>query len=252
MRGCDSLIHLAYRLPAASEESARLEQEFATNVADTLTLLRAASQAQVAHVCFASTAQVYRACAEPAAEDGPVEPQNAYAVSKLAQEECFRFFSRQTGRHAAILRLTTAYGPGEHVSRAVPNFIRAALSERPLILDGAGDKAFDLVYVDDVARAFAAAVTAQANGTFNIASGVRHTPRQVAERVLALCQRTLPIIEERRRLARGGAACDTRRTAAVLKFRAAVPIDEGLNAEIGWLRNSLRAQTGDQGLTVSL
>ena len=237
LEGCDSLIHLGYRLPLTTNDSERIAEEFATNVADTLHLLREAERHGIEHVCFASSALVYRPSLEPAVEDGATEPQNAYAVAKLAQEACIRFFSRRTGRPTAILRLTTVYGPGERVSRAVPNFIRSALRQQPLVLDGLGRQPFDLVYVADVAQAFVRATAAMADGTFNIGSGRLCTPRELAERVIALCGEKLPIIEDNRRKERGGAACDIRRAKRAFNFRADTTLDEGLAAEIAWLRD---------------
>jgi nucleoside-diphosphate-sugar epimerase len=228
-----------------------MEAEFAFNVLETASILRAAAAANVTFACFASTTQVYRAGPQPAPESGPVEPQNAYAVAKLAQEECFRYFGYRTMQPTAVLRLSTVYGPGELVNRAVPNFIRAVLAGRRPVLDGTGDQPFDLVYVDDVARAFIRATATRISSTVNIASGRLYTAREVAERVIVLCGSNLSFTEDRQRTGRAGASCDTRRAARLLNFTATTGLDFGLTAEIEWLRQWDRQTSGARSLAVA-
>src|SRR5436190_1746590 len=82
----------------------------------------AAAAGDVSFVAFASTAEVYPTSGLNR-EDGPLAPRSPYAVAKLVQEELVRAWAADTRRPAAVLRLTTVYGPGEAVRRAVPRFI---------------------------------------------------------------------------------------------------------------------------------
>jgi nucleoside-diphosphate-sugar epimerase len=232
LESCDALVHLGYVPPHARGALDRLCSELERNVAVTVDLLEAATAGGVPFVAFASTAAVYPA-AEVNREDAPLAPRTPYAVAKFLQEELVRGWAADTRHPAAVLRLTTVYGPGETVRRAVPRFITAALLGQPLPIDGDGGQLFGPVYVGDVAAAFLAAIELRADGTYNV-GGEPRPVHQVAELVARLCGARADL--------RGGQTerrvvplCDTSLAASVLGFRQTA-LEVGLTEEIGWLR----------------
>jgi len=235
LRRSDSLVHLEYRRPG------RTAGEATANVGPTASLMGAARSAGVGYVCFASSSAVYPPGARGVSEDTAVGGAvSEYALAKIMQETCVRAWSRLTGHPAAVLRLATVYGAGETVPRAIPNFIRAALSGRPPVVNGRGTEAFDPIHVDDVADAFVRAVTQRARGTFNIGTGTGRTAREVAELVIRLCGARCEVVENRATQARAGAICDVTRASSVLGFRARVQFVSGLRDEIAWLEAAVR------------
>ncbi|WP_375500172.1 NAD-dependent epimerase/dehydratase family protein [uncultured Jatrophihabitans sp.] len=123
------------------------------------------------------------------AEDAPLDPRNAYAVSKVTQEQLATSWARSTGGQATSLRLHNVYGPG--MPRDTPYAGVAAIflsalrrGAAPAVFEDGGQRR-DFVHVRDVAAAFAAAVARPADGVraLNVGSG---TPRTVGDMARAL------------------------------------------------------------------
>lgn len=229
------MIHLGYRLPQRAAFWNRLEDEIQSNVLDTVRLLAAAEDAGVGCVCFASSTSVYgtesRVVTERSSAMGETSP---YAIAKLIQEQLVTRWADRAGRCAAVLRLATAYGPGEKVGRAIPNFIRRVLSGNNPVVDGLGRTPFEPIHVSDVARSFAAAASVRATGVFNVGTGIGWAPYDVAALVIKLCGARLCVDENPQTTDRGRAICDVSRAASGLGFESSVSLQEGLRGEIAW------------------
>ena len=122
-------------------------------------------------------------------EDAPLDPRNAYAVSKLAQEQLATSWARSTGGRVTSLRLHNVYGPG--MPRDTPYAGVAAIflsalrhGAAPAVFEDGGQRR-DFVHVRDVASALAAAVVRPVDGVraLNVGSG---TPRTVGDMARAL------------------------------------------------------------------
>jgi len=124
-------------------------------------------------------------------EDAALDPRNAYAASKSAQEQLAASWARLTGGRVAAMRYHNVYGPG--MPRDTPYagvaaiFLSALrLGEAAQVFEDGGQRR-DFVHVRDIAAATAAAVQAPvAAGTlraYNVGSG---TPRTVGEMAAAL------------------------------------------------------------------
>lgn len=120
-------------------------------------------------------------------ESAPLDPRNAYAVSKVAQEQLAAVWSGLTGGTAVALRYHNVYGPRmprDTPYSGVAAIFRSALEAgRPprVFEDGAQQR--DFVHVADVAAANLAALAAGQPGrldAYNIASGQPHTIGQMA------------------------------------------------------------------------
>jgi len=111
--GADVVIHLAGDIrPAAS-----WNEVHPANVVGTANVLRAARDAGVGRLVFASTNQVmggYRFRTDTIGSDSPPLPLNPYAVSKLIGEEMGRAFATETGRDFIALRIGNIW-PGENL-----------------------------------------------------------------------------------------------------------------------------------------
>ncbi len=121
------------------------------------------------------------------AEDAPLDPRNAYAVSKLAQEQLAASWARMTGGTAVALRYHNVYGPRmprDTPYSGVAAIFRSALEggRAPQVYED-GRQLRDFVHVHDVARANLAALGAGEPGrlrSFNVASGQPHTVGEMA------------------------------------------------------------------------
>ena len=85
----------------------------------------------------------------------PIGPRSVYDEAKRYAEALTAAYRREFGTDSIILRLFNTYGPGMSIDdgRAVPAFVAAALSSRPLVLHGDGSQTRSFCYVDDMVAA---------------------------------------------------------------------------------------------------
>ena len=159
----------------------------AVNVTGTLNVLVAARDAGVRRVIFASSAAVYGSSPVlPKTETLPPEPLSPYAASKLAGEVYCQAFTHVYGLETVALRLFNVYGPRQNPtsedSGVVTRFLARLEAGQAPQIDGDGLQSRDLIYVDDVVRAFQqAAVAPDVSGeALNIGSGQSTTINDLA------------------------------------------------------------------------
>ena len=160
--GADVVFHLAALISPA--QSMREPERFnEVNTHGTLALLRAAKDAGVRRVVFASSCAVYGANPPPLREDLPLDLLSPYAVTKAAGELWCRLY-RELGVETVALRLFNAYGPRQAAEGAygavIPTFLNAVMAGKTPTVYGDGEQTRDFVYVGDVAEAFERASTA--------------------------------------------------------------------------------------------
>jgi dTDP-L-rhamnose 4-epimerase len=123
-------------------------------------------------------------------EDAPLDPRNAYAASKVAQEHLAASWARLTGGAAIGLRYHNVYGPRmprDTPYSGVAAIFRSCLENGvpPRVFEDGGQRR-DFVHVRDVARAnllaldSAGSLTAGALRCYNVASGEPHTVGEMA------------------------------------------------------------------------
>jgi dTDP-L-rhamnose 4-epimerase len=178
-------------------------------------------------------------CAQPlttttVAEDAPLDPRNAYAASKVAQEHLAASWARLTGGAAIGLRYHNVYGPRmprDTPYSGVAAIFRSCLENGlpPRVFEDGGQRR-DFVHVRDVARAnllaleavdrtvssapgaesaaaaaesaAAAAAAAGAGGLrcYNVASGEPHTVGEMASALAAAFGDVEPVVTGEYRL----------------------------------------------------
>lgn len=133
-------------------------------------------------------------CGEPlepalVTEAAVTDPRNAYAVSKLSQEQLASSWARATGGSVASLRFHNVYGPGLPADTPYAGVAAIFLSalrrgQAPTVNEDGGMRR-DFVHVRDVATAVLAAAEHHEVGVraYNVGSG---TPRTVGELATAL------------------------------------------------------------------
>jgi len=98
----------------------------------------------------AGTALEYGTATGDLREDTPTNPTTSYGQSKLAGTRIIRDACCESGLKAAVARLFTVYGPGEHEGRLFPDLLEAASGKHTIPLT-AGDQLRDFAYVEDIA-----------------------------------------------------------------------------------------------------
>ncbi len=206
----DAVAHFA----SASAEGSRSEpgQHYRTNVVGTLNVLEAMRIAEVRHLVFSSSGQVYgRPSRSPISESTVSVPVNPYGWANVFAEQMIRDFADSYGTrtgapglNSVSLRYFCAVGAdpddmlGERRSPGRNVIMRAIAAADPassyeLNIAGLdhethdGTLVRDLIHVTDVASAHAAALEYLADGgeskVLNLGSGQGYSVRQVIDAV---------------------------------------------------------------------
>ncbi|MCO6010499.1 NAD-dependent epimerase/dehydratase family protein [Actinoallomurus purpureus] len=171
-------------------------------------------------------------------EDAPVDPRNAYADSKLAQEHLAASWARTTGGTVMALRYHNVYGPRmprDTPYAGVAAIFRSALErgESPRVFEDGGQRR-DFVHVRDVARANLLALEAAGPRTgelraYNIASGEPRTVGEMAGALAKVYGGPDPVVTGEYRLGDvRHVVASPGRARTELGFHSSVPFEEGM------------------------
>jgi nucleoside-diphosphate-sugar epimerase len=252
--GADAIVHLAGVVSTVHDD------EFArVNVDGAAAAAAAAGACGVPIVHISSLAAAGPApAASPRREDDPATPINAYGQSKLEGEAAVR----AAGARWTILRPGVVYGPEDRA--LLPLFRCAAYGFVPMV--GRRDAAYTFIYIDDLARAIAAAVDADESGLTCFAGRARPVypadlidaicaalgrralrlslPKAIVYPAAALGQaagrlvgRTLPLnLRRYREMYSEGFVCRIDRLRERLGVEASVDLREGMKRTAAWYR----------------
>ncbi|HWO41021.1 MAG TPA: NAD-dependent epimerase/dehydratase family protein, partial [Candidatus Eisenbacteria bacterium] len=132
--GCPLVFHLAAR---TSHGNLPARDIYSINVEGTENVVRAAAQAGVARLVFASTARVYGIIRNHAVrEDTPINPDSAYPSSKARGEQIVLSHHARAGLPAVIARITSVFGPG---SRSWLGLFQAIAARRFRLIGSGGN-----------------------------------------------------------------------------------------------------------------
>ena len=139
-------------------------------------------------------------------EDAPLDPRNAYATSKLAQEFYAANWARAAGGSVAMLRYHNVYGPGmprDTPYAGVASIFTSALrnGEAPKVFED-GRQRRDFIHVRDVALATVLACEKHRDGVraFNVGSGTPRTVGDMAQALASALKGPTPVVTGQYRL----------------------------------------------------
>ena len=167
----------------------------ATNIGGTSALMAAIAAASTSRpvLVFGSTGGVYGSLAQekiPVAEWAPCEPSDVYAATKLAAEHIARIHGRLHGIPVIVARIFNVAGAGQD-ERHVCGRLAAQVNEGVKRIQVRSlSKTRDFIDVRDVARALMRLATrGEADGVYNVGSGVETAIQQVLECLLEHSER---------------------------------------------------------------
>jgi CDP-paratose 2-epimerase len=202
VEGFDAIVHTAGQV-AVTASVTDPRTDFEVNALGTFNVLEAARKAESdPAVVFASTNKVYGENVNeiPVQEGntrywyGPVDYQpgipeslsidgtehTPYGVSKLAADLYVQDYAKRNEVNAAAFRMSCIYGPrqfGNEDQGWVAHFVLSTLRDEPLTVFGDGKQVRDVLYVEDLVRAYDAFLSDPIDKptVYNIGGGVRHT-----------------------------------------------------------------------------
>jgi CDP-paratose 2-epimerase len=201
MVGVETVFHFAAQVAVTTSLDDPMH-DFEVNARGTLNVLEAArAQAEQPAVLFTSTNKVYGGMEdvrlrlrglryEPAddhlrvrgfSEDRRLDFHSPYGCSKGSADQYVLDYARSYGMRTAVFRMSCIYGPhqfGTEDQGWVAHFLIRALEDRPLTLYGDGMQVRDVLFVEDLVRAFLLAerhIGEIAGQAFNMGGGAANT-----------------------------------------------------------------------------
>ncbi|QYC42857.1 UDP-glucose 4-epimerase [Nonomuraea coxensis DSM 45129] len=204
-----------------------------------------------ARFVLASTSEVYGDPLEHPQKEtywgnvNPVGPRSVYDEAKRFAESLTTAYRHSRGTDTGIVRIFNTYGPRMRPfdGRAIPTFIRQALTGEPITITGDGSQTRSICYVEDTVSGIMAMARSDFAGPVNIGNPDEVTMLELATLVRDLTGSSSEIVFIDRpaddpKVRRP----DTTLAAERLGWRARVPAEEGLRRTIEWFRAELGTQ----------
>ena len=248
MKGSDAVIHAA-GIAGIDTVIKNPVSTMKVNMIGTANMLEAAQINKIQdRVIDFSTSEVFGSMAFRSSEtDSTVagsagEARWTYAVSKLAGEHLAHAYSRQYGLPVVTVRPFNVYGPGQTGEGAIQIFIKRALKNETIRIDGDGNQIRAWCYVDDFVDCIMRCIESpKAIGeSFNIGNaravitilGLAHTVCRVLGSTSKI-EHDPPLSAD---IAIRIPSVD--KAESLLGFKAKVDLDEGILKTAEWMRKS--------------
>jgi dTDP-glucose 4,6-dehydratase len=162
------------------------------------------AKAHRARFLLASTSEVYGdPQVHPQSEEywghvNPIGPRGVYDEAKRYAEALTMAYRRQQGVDTAIVRIFNTYGARmrPHDGRAIPTFLRQALTDRPITVFGDGSQTRSFCYVDDLISGIIALAESGEHAPVNLGNPDEFTLLELAETVISVTGSRSEIVNE--------------------------------------------------------
>ncbi len=153
-------------------------------------VLNLSATSKVKRVFFSSSSEVYGEPVEyPQNEDTtPLNSRLPYAIVKNAGEAYLKAFQKEYNLSYTIFRFFNTYGPKQSPDFVISRFIRAALKNEPITINGDGSQTRTFCYVDDNVEACIRAFKNEqsADDVINIGSEIETSILELANLIIRL------------------------------------------------------------------
>jgi dTDP-glucose 4,6-dehydratase len=165
----------------------------------------------------------------------PIGPRGVYDEAKRYAEALAMAYHRQQGVDTSIVRIFNTYGPRMRPQdgRAIPNFLRQALDEKPLTVYGDGSQTRSFCYVDDLIRGVILLAESGEHLPVNVGNPGEYTILELAEAIIRttgsksqIVFEALPVDDPQVRQP------DITRARQLLGWEPEISLDEGLRRTI--------------------
>ena len=201
---------------------------------------------------IASTSEVYGdPLVHPQSEDywgnvNPIGPRGVYDEAKRFAEAITMAYHRYHNIDTKIVRIFNTYGPRMRLNdgRAIPNFIKQALTGKELTAYGDGSQTRSFCYVSDLIEGIHRLLISDFNDPTNIGNPIEMTIRQMAEKILKttgshskISYRPLPVDDPKVRQP------NIEKAIKSLGWEPQIKLDQGLKTTIDYFKTQLGIKT---------
>lgn len=244
-RGVDTVFHLG-ALIAIPYSYLHPREVIETNVMGTVNVLMAAREYELRRVVHTSTSEVYgTAQYVPIDETHPLQGQSPYSASKIGADKVVESFHRSFDLPVATLRPFNTYGPRQSARAVIPTIIAQALSSDEIRL-GALEPMRDFTFVEDTVEGFLrmGMVDAAIGQEVNIGGGDCISIGDLANKIMQLVRRELPLVVEKQRLRPERSEvmhlqASNDKAHELIGWKPKITLDEGLTQTIDWVHKNL-------------
>jgi len=201
---------------------------------------------------IASTSEVYGdPLIHPQREDywgnvNPVGPRGVYDEAKRFAEAITMAYHRYHNIDTKIVRIFNTYGPRMRLNdgRAIPNFIKQALTGNEITAFGDGSQTRSFCYVSDLIEGIYRLLMSDINDPTNIGNPIEMTIKQMADKILQatgshskITYLSLPEDDPKVRQP------NIDKAVKYLGWKPRVQLDEGLKSTIDYFKTQLGIET---------
>ena len=173
----------------------------------------------------------------------PIGPRGVYDETKRFAEAITMAYHRIHGIDVKIARIFNTYGPRMRINdgRAIPNFLKQALTGKNLTVYGDGTQTRSFCYVSDLVKGIYRLLISDLNKPVNIGSSTEMTIQQMAGKILKICGGTqskiiyTPLPEDDPKVRQPNISKARKR----LKWEPHVKLDEGLKTTMEYFKEQL-------------
>ncbi len=128
----------------------------------------------------------------------PIGPRGVYDEAKRYAEALTMAYLRQQGVDTCIARIFNTSGPRmrPHDGRAIPTFLRQAMSDRPLTVFGDGSQTRSFCYVDDLVRGLVLLSESEVHDPVNLGNPAEMSLLELAQMIIELTESRSEIVFE--------------------------------------------------------
>jgi dTDP-glucose 4,6-dehydratase len=161
------------------------------------------AKAKNATFLLASTSEVYGdPLVHPQPEEywgnvNPIGPRGVYDEAKRFAEAITMAYHRTHGINTKIVRIFNTYGPRMRIKdgRAIPNFLKQALTGEDLTIYGNGSQTRSFCYVTDLVEGIYRLLMSKQHEPVNIGNPIEMTIKQMADKILQATQSKSKIVQ---------------------------------------------------------
>ncbi len=207
------------------------------------------AKAKKAVFFLASTSEVYGdPLIHPQPEDywgnvNPIGPRGVYDEAKRFAEAITMAYHRAHGINTKIIRIFNTYGPRMRINdgRAIPNFLKQALTGKDLTIYGDGSQTRSFCYVSDLVEGIYRLLTSNQNYPINIGNPNEMTIKEMADKILQATNSKskityVPLPEDDPKVRQP----DITRAKKYLNWEPVVGLGEGLQSTLKYFKEQLQ------------